>query len=85
MLFRIVIALIAGTGAALAAPAANPSVDRDTLRQYCSGDYLTYCGNYAPDTAEVRACFKQNKARLSPNCQAAITGFVRSQRRAEAR
>ena len=84
MIVRTAIALMITTSAALAGPAAAPA-DREALRQYCTGDYLSYCGEFAPDSAEVRACFKQNKSRLSPDCQAAITSYNKSQKRAEIR
>ena len=77
MLVRTTVALLLTTSAVLAAPAAN----RETLKQYCTGDYLNYCSDYAPDSAEVNACFKQNKARLTPNCQAAIASYVKTQKR----
>ena len=83
MIARTAIALMLTTGAALAAPAGAPAGDRSALRQHCTGDYLSYCGDFAPDSAEVRACFKQNKSRLSPDCQAAITSYNKSQKRAE--
>ncbi|AWN47366.1 hypothetical protein DK419_14440 [Methylobacterium terrae] len=78
MLLRSTLVLALTTGAALAEPVA---VDRAVLKQYCTGDYLTYCGNLAPDGPEVQACFRQNKAKLSPNCQAAITSYVKAQRK----
>ncbi|CAO4146348.1 hypothetical protein LNAOJCKE_0886 [Methylorubrum aminovorans] len=83
MIVRTAIALMITTSAALAGPAAP--ADREALRQYCTGDYLSYCGEFAPDSAEVRACFKQNKAKLSPNCQAAITSYNKAQKRADLR
>lgn len=78
MLLRSTLILALTTGAALAEPVV---VDRAVLKQYCTGDYLTYCGNLAPDGPEVQACFRQNKAKLSPNCQAAIASYVKAQRR----
>jgi len=81
MPYRVAVALILQTGVALAAPAASPTVDRTTLRQFCTGDYLTYCGDLSPDGPEVQACFKQNKPKLSPNCQAAITAYTKGQKR----
>jgi hypothetical protein len=78
VLFRSTLILALTTGAALAEPVV---VDRAVLKQYCTGDYLTYCGNLAPDGPEVQACFRQNKAKLSPNCQAAIASYVKAQRR----
>ncbi|KAB1074405.1 hypothetical protein [Methylobacterium planeticum] len=81
MLARIALALLATTAGALAAPSAATGPDRAALKQYCTGDYLTYCGDLAPDSPEVHACFKQNKAKLSPNCQSAITGYMKAQRK----
>ncbi|MDV2984782.1 UNVERIFIED_CONTAM: hypothetical protein Q9R58_10730 [Methylobacteriaceae bacterium AG10] len=83
MFARTAIALMITTSAAFAGPA--PSADREALRQHCTGDYLSYCGEFAPDSAEVRACFKQNKTKLSPNCQAAITSYNKAQKRADLR
>jgi hypothetical protein len=30
---------------------------------------------------QLRACFRQNKAKLSQNCQAAITSYMKAQRK----
>ena len=78
---------LTGAAALLAAPAQAQQSKRgnETLKKYCTGDYLSYCGEFAPDSAEVRACFKQNKAKLSPNCQAAITSYNKAQKRADLR
>ncbi|GJE56300.1 MULTISPECIES: hypothetical protein [Methylobacterium] len=81
MLVRVSFALLATATAALAAPAATPAPDREALRQYCTGDYLSYCSDYAADTPEVKACFKQNKAKLSPDCRAAIASYTKAQKR----
>jgi len=78
VLLRSSLILVLTTGAALAEPVL---ADRAVLKQYCTGDYLTYCGNLAPDGPEVQACFRQNRAKLSPNCQAAITSYVKAQRK----
>ena len=84
MIGRTLFALLLTSGAALSAPAGQPA-DRDALRQHCTGDYLSFCGDLAPDSAEVRACFKTNKAKLSPGCQAAITSYTKAQKRADLR
>ena len=78
MLLRSTLILVLTTGAALAQPV---MADRAVLKQHCTGDYLTYCGNFAPDGPEVQACFRQNKAKLSPDCQAAITSYMKGQRK----
>jgi hypothetical protein len=82
MLTRTALALVLTTTCALAGPTQQASVpDRAALKQYCTGDYLTYCGNFPPDGPEVQACFKQNKAKLSGPCQAAIVSYTKAQRR----
>ncbi|QRE73338.1 hypothetical protein [Methylobacterium aquaticum] len=78
MLLRSTLIFVLTTGAALAQPV---MADRAVLKQHCTGDYLTYCGNFAPDGPEVQACFRQNKAKLSPDCQAAITSYMKGQRK----
>ena len=85
MIGRTLFAFLLTSGAAFAAPAPSQPADRDALRQHCTGDYLSFCGDLAPDSAEVRACFKTNKAKLSPGCQAAITSYTKAQKRADLR
>lgn len=46
--------------------------DRSALRQRCSGDYATFCGDLPPDGPEVQTCFRKNMAELSPPCKAEI-------------
>ncbi|GLS46754.1 hypothetical protein [Methylobacterium brachythecii] len=77
MLVRTTVALLLGTSATLAAPEAN----REALRQYCTGDYLSFCSDFAADSPEVKACFKQNKAKLTPDCRAAIASYTKAQKR----
>ncbi|MGU3537947.1 hypothetical protein [Methylobacterium sp. A54F] len=81
MLIRIAIALVATTLGAQAASNATPTADRAALKQYCTGDYLTYCGDLAPDSPEVHACFKENRAKLTPNCQSAIGSYMKAQKK----
>ncbi|MGF3021804.1 hypothetical protein ACQVP2_03120 [Methylobacterium aquaticum] len=78
MLLRSTLILALSTGAAVAQPAMT---DRAVLKQHCTSDYLTYCGNFPPNGPEVQACFRQNKAKLSPECQAAITSYMKAQRK----
>ena len=65
--------------AVLAAPvhAQAPQSKRgnETLRKYCTGDYLTYCGNLAPDDPATDQCFKTNWTKLSENCRRAIDAY----------
>ncbi len=81
MLIRTVLAFTLSASAALAAPNATPASDRTALKQNCTGDYLALCSEFAPDSPEVHACFKQNRASLSPNCQAAIGSYTKAQKR----
>ena len=81
MLVRTAFGLLLTTAAAAAAPNGAASSDRSELKKYCTGDYFTYCGDLEPDGPEVQACFRQNKAKLSPNCQAAITAYTKGQKR----
>ncbi|MDR7039302.1 MULTISPECIES: hypothetical protein [Methylobacterium] len=81
MLVRTVSALLLTTAAAVAAPGGATSADRSELKRSCTGDYFTYCGDLEPDSPEVQACFRQNKAKLSPNCQSAISAYTKGQKR----
>ena len=81
MFVRVAFALTLTATAAIAAPAVDQTADRAALKQHCTGDYLTYCGDFAPDTPELSACFKQNKAKLSTNCQGAIATYVKDRRK----
>ncbi|MCE4225085.1 hypothetical protein HCU64_15095 [Methylobacterium sp. C25] len=77
MLVRTTAALLFTASAAVAAPEAS----REALRQYCTGDYLSFCSDFAADSPEVKACFKQNKTKLTPNCRAAIASYTKAQKR----
>ncbi|WP_449410020.1 hypothetical protein [Methylobacterium komagatae] len=46
--------------------------ERAALRQRCSADYATYCGDLPPDGPDVQACFRKNMAELSPACRTEI-------------
>ena len=81
MFVRVVLALALTATAATAAPAPEATADRAALRQHCTGDYLTYCGDFAPDSPAVNACFKQNRAKLSTSCQAAIATYVKDRKK----
>ncbi|MER2268471.1 3',5'-cyclic-nucleotide phosphodiesterase [Methylobacterium oxalidis] len=78
------LALALGFASALAAPAlADPAPQtkrgNETLKKYCTGDYLTYCGNLAPEDPATDACFETNWKKLSENCRRAIDAYQRSQ------
>lgn len=73
---------------ALAQPAAQPQSGtaaapqtkrgNDTLKKYCTGDYLTYCGNLATDDPALDKCFQTNWAKLSENCRRAIDVYQKT-------
>ena len=77
----IFLAVAAALAFTLPAAAQQSKRGNETLKKYCTGDYLTYCGDFAPDTPELNACFKQNKTKLSTNCQAAIATYVRDRKK----
>ncbi|GJD76741.1 3',5'-cyclic-nucleotide phosphodiesterase [Methylobacterium goesingense] len=71
---------------ALAQPAAQPSGGaapqtkrgNETLKKYCTGDYLTYCGNLATDDPALDKCFQTNWTKLSENCRRAIDVYQKT-------
>lgn len=75
--------LTAGSLMLLAAPA-SAQRDDPNLKKYCTGDYMTYCGNFAPDSAELAACFKTNMTKFTPGCQAAVTAYEKKSKSARA-
>jgi hypothetical protein len=48
-----------------------------SLRQICEADYRRVCSTVTPGNGRGRACLAQNRARLSPRCQAAIDQEIR--------
>lgn len=78
MPFAVVLAMTASlvAGTALAQSAA-PQTRRgnETLKKYCTGDYLTYCGDLSPDDPAVDKCFATNWTKLNENCRRAIDAF----------
>ncbi|BAU88789.1 hypothetical protein MPPM_0184 [Methylorubrum populi] len=74
MLHRLVVVLaLASAACGLETRAGSlAEADRAALKQHCSGDYATYCGDLPPDGPEVQACFRRNMAELSPACKAEI-------------
>ncbi len=48
-------------------PAAPP-----TLSKACAADYQTLCADVQPGGGRVKACFRKNAAKLSPECKAAL-------------
>lgn len=75
----IVLALAAASALALPAAAQQSKRGNETLKKYCTGDYLSYCGNLAPDDPATDACFQKNWKNLSENCRRAITAYEAQQ------
>jgi len=70
--------VLSGAAALLIAPAQAQQTKRgnDTLKKYCTGDYLSYCGNLDPDDPATDQCFKTNWTKLSENCRRAIDAYT---------
>ena len=66
---------------ALTLPAAAQQTQRgnETLKKYCTGDYLNYCGNLAPNDPATDACFQKNWKSLTENRRRAITAYEAQQ------
>ena len=63
---------------ALAQPAPQTKRGNETLKKYCTGDYLTYCGNLATDDPALDKCFQTNWTKLSENCRRAIDVYQKT-------
>ena len=70
-------AFAAGTSAS-ADPAPQTKRGNETLKKYCTGDYLTYCGNLAPEDPATDACFPKNWTTLTENCRRAIDAYEKA-------
>ncbi|ACL56675.1 3',5'-cyclic-nucleotide phosphodiesterase [Methylobacterium nodulans] len=70
-------------GAALTAGPATAQRDDPILKKYCTGDYLTYCGNLPPESPEVDRCFEKNMKKISVNCKRAIDAYEDSQKQSK--
>lgn len=56
-------ALLSGTGA---------EAHSDKVKKACAGDYQNFCSQYAPETAQLRACFESNRKGLTKICISAL-------------
>ena len=75
---------LAGSAALLAASTASQAASQsergnETLKKYCTGDYLQYCGNFNRDDPRLDQCFKTNWKKLSENCRRAIDAYAPNQ------
>ncbi|NEU14009.1 3',5'-cyclic-nucleotide phosphodiesterase [Methylobacterium sp. BTF04] len=75
--FALVLVASASLAAGPALSQAAPQTKRgnETLKKYCTGDYLTYCGNLSPDDPAMDKCFQANWKKLSENCRRAIDAY----------
>lgn len=64
---------------AMAQGAPQTKRGNETLKKYCTGDYLTYCGNLSPDDPAVDKCFQANWTKLTENCRRAIDAYEKTQ------
>ncbi|KQO70848.1 hypothetical protein [Methylobacterium sp. Leaf88] len=83
----LLLAVTVSTAPAIAQPAAQPQGattapqtkrGNETLKKYCTGDYLTYCGNLATDDPALDKCFQTNWTKLSENCRRAIDVYQKT-------
>ena len=44
----------------------------DNVRRACSGDYHRFCGQYSPNSSQMRACMQANGHSLSGQCVNAL-------------
>ena len=72
---HIVLAAVAALALTLPAAAQQSKRGNETLKKYCTGDYLSYCGNLAPDDPATDACMQKNWKQLSENCRRAIDAY----------
>ncbi|WP_407526190.1 3',5'-cyclic-nucleotide phosphodiesterase [Methylobacterium oryzisoli] len=68
-------------GAVLVTGPALAQRDDPNLKKYCTGDYMTYCGNLPPESPEVDRCFEKNMSKISVNCKKAIDYYEQSQKK----
>ena len=72
--------LAIGLAALLTVPAAaQMKRGNETIKKYCTGDYLSYCGNLAPEDPATDACFERNWTKLTENCRRAIDAYQAQQ------
>ncbi|MDP4021975.1 3',5'-cyclic-nucleotide phosphodiesterase [Methylobacterium sp. NEAU 140] len=78
-LTHALLAALAGLALAVPATAQQSKRGNDTLKKYCTGDYLNYCGNLDPDAPATDACMQKNWKQLSENCRRAINAYQAEQ------
>jgi hypothetical protein len=73
--------LAAAAALALTVPAGAQQSKRgnETLKKYCTGDYLSYCGNLSPDSPATDVCMQKNWKQLTENCRRAIDAYAAEQ------
>ena len=46
----------------------SAAANADRVRNACSGDYHRFCGQYSPNSSQMRACMQANGPALSSGC-----------------
>lgn len=59
-----------GAGLVAISPAAEAYSDR--VRRACTGDYKRLCGQYKPNSPQVRTCMEANAFSISGPCVSAL-------------
>ena len=51
---------------------AAAAAQSDQVRSACTSDYLSFCGQFDPDSQQTKTCMRRNQNRLSPACRKAL-------------
>jgi hypothetical protein len=60
--------LVAALAVLLGSLAWATAANADRVRNACSGDYHRFCGQYSPNSSQMRACMQANGPSLSSGC-----------------
>ena len=44
----------------------------ESVKQFCTDDYMAYCSQHAPESTEVRYCMEAHRNELSKQCVKAL-------------
>jgi hypothetical protein len=75
---KLLAAAVVMTGAAAGVAHADKN---KKVNKACAGDYQNFCSQYAPKSAQLRACFEVNRKKLSDYCVAALVDAGRVPRK----
>jgi hypothetical protein len=68
----ILIAGVIASCAGLVAASATADAYSERVRRACSGDYKRLCGQYKPNSPQVRTCMEANAFSISGPCVSAL-------------